>query len=174
MSRGYKHWTRSAEGSRLDWHATSFETDNDLYEDISDVVTKSPLVDVINNSTEGFVAAVLQPISSRVAQFGEQNGGNTLGLASVNQTWFAIVTGWGYQADDLKVHNAGDAIVNAVSEIAQTRGKHIPYIFMNDASWNQDVLGSYGAENVQRLKDVRARYDPDQVFQKLVPGGFKL
>jgi hypothetical protein len=142
--------------------------------DISDIVTKSPFVDVIKNTTEGFMAAVLQPVSSRVAQFGGHNGGNALGLTSVNQTWLAIVTGWGFQTDDLKVHSAGDAMVKAVSETAQTRGKHLPYIFMNDASWNQDVLGSYGAENLQRLKDVRARYDPDQVFHKLVPGGFKL
>ncbi len=45
---------------------------------------------------------------------------------------------------------------------------------MNDASYDQDVLAHYGAANLRRLRDVQARYDPDLVFQKLVPGGFKL
>lgn len=37
----------------------------------------------------------------------------------------------------------------------------------------QDPLGSYGAENVQYIRDVAAKYDPQQVFQTRVPGGFK-
>lgn len=45
---------------------------------------------------------------------------------------------------------------------------------MNDASVDQLVIASYGEENVGRLRRVQEIYDPEQVFQTLVPGYFKL
>lgn len=45
---------------------------------------------------------------------------------------------------------------------------------MNYAYPTQDVIGSYGAENVEFLRRVSRKYDPAQVFQRLVPGGYKL
>jgi hypothetical protein len=36
------------------------------------------------------------------------------------------------------------------------------------------VLNSYGVENLKKIKAAAAKYDPDQVFQKLCPGGFKI
>ena len=42
------------------------------------------------------------------------------------------------------------------------------------AGWDQEVIASYGEENVARLKQIAASYDPDAVFQNLVPGGQKL
>jgi hypothetical protein len=36
------------------------------------------------------------------------------------------------------------------------------------------VIEGYGAANVAFLRDVSRKYDPLGVFQKLVPGGFKL
>lgn len=36
------------------------------------------------------------------------------------------------------------------------------------------VIESYGPENVKFLQAVSRKYDPDHVFQRLVPGGFKL
>ncbi|KAF2228635.1 hypothetical protein EV356DRAFT_457348, partial [Viridothelium virens] len=48
------------------------------------------------------------------------------------------------------------------------------WIYLNHADKRQDVLGSYGTENVRQMKDVAARYDPQQIFQKLSPGGIKI
>jgi FAD/FMN-containing dehydrogenase len=45
---------------------------------------------------------------------------------------------------------------------------------MNYASQFQDVVASYGKENQERLKRVARKYDPTGVFQRLVPGYFKL
>ncbi|KAI1316484.1 hypothetical protein F5Y16DRAFT_420372 [Xylariaceae sp. FL0255] len=50
----------------------------------------------------------------------------------------------------------------------------LSWVYMNYADKSQAVLESYGASNVSTMKDVAARYDPDQVFQRLCPGGFKL
>lgn len=39
---------------------------------------------------------------------------------------------------------------------------------------SQRVLGSYGAENIKRMQEAAAKYDPEGVFQKLQYGGFLL
>lgn len=49
-----------------------------------------------------------------------------------------------------------------------------PFEFLNNAAPFQDPLGSYGDENLQFMKNVAQKYDPDQIFQTLVPGGFKV
>lgn len=46
--------------------------------------------------------------------------------------------------------------------------------FMAYADASQDPLGSYGALNVERMRAAASKYDPDEVFQRLCPGGFKI
>ncbi len=50
----------------------------------------------------------------------------------------------------------------------------MPFLFMNDASRDQNPLASYGSESLARLKGVSKRYDPSQIFQALQNGGFLL
>lgn len=38
----------------------------------------------------------------------------------------------------------------------------------------EDPLGSYGVENVAKIRAAARKYDPNQVFQKRFPGGFKI
>lgn len=46
--------------------------------------------------------------------------------------------------------------------------------YLNYADRSQDPLGSYGAQSLEFLKRTSAKYDPSGVFQKRVPGGFKI
>lgn len=65
--------------------------------------------------------------------------------------------------------------IGAVKEFASTiEDGNLDWVYLNYSDKSQDPLRSYGAENVRKLKDVAARYDPEQVFQELCPGGFKL
>ncbi len=57
---------------------------------------------------------------------------------------------------------------------AAVDGGLFDFVYMNYADGSQDVLAGYGAENLEFMRRVAARYDPRQVFQKLCPGGFKL
>lgn len=52
-------------------------------------------------------------------------------------------------------------------------GLYEDYIYMNYASQYQDVIGSYGSGNQNRLKAVAKKYDPTGVYQELTPGWFK-
>lgn len=57
---------------------------------------------------------------------------------------------------------------------AGEEGGLLDWIYLNYADKSQKVLESYGQENVERLREVAKKYDPEEVFQKLVPGGFKI
>lgn len=79
---------------------------------------------------------------------------------------------WRNAADDAAARAASIATSKKWEELSKARGLNVPYMFMNDASRDQNPLASYGATNVQRLKTVSAKYDRTQVFQKLQKDGF--
>ncbi|MBE3042163.1 FAD-binding oxidoreductase [Candidatus Bathyarchaeota archaeon] len=54
------------------------------------------------------------------------------------------------------------------------QGIDVEWEYLGYADGTQDPLSTYGAENIKFLKDVAAKYDPEEVFQKRVPGGFKV
>ncbi|RAK79952.1 FAD-binding oxidoreductase [Aspergillus fijiensis CBS 313.89] len=47
-------------------------------------------------------------------------------------------------------------------------------IVISYAGGTQDPLRGYGPVNVRFMQQVARKYDPEEVFQRLVPGGFKL
>lgn len=51
---------------------------------------------------------------------------------------------------------------------------NLDWEYINYADESQDPLATYGSENVKRLRNISREYDPEQVFQKLCRGGFKL
>jgi len=57
---------------------------------------------------------------------------------------------------------------NAAKGLAQD------FIYLNDAADYQKPFESIPAGNLERMKGVRGRYDPDLVFRKLCSGGYKL
>lgn len=48
------------------------------------------------------------------------------------------------------------------------------YLYLNDADADQDAFEAYGKESVDRLKEIRDKYDPSKVYTDLMPGGFKV
>lgn len=48
------------------------------------------------------------------------------------------------------------------------------FVYLDYANQAQDPIATYGRENIASLKRVADRYDPRGVFQRQVPGGFKL
>lgn len=58
--------------------------------------------------------------------------------------------------------------------LAQQKGLYNEWIYLNYASQWQDPIKAYGANEVAFLRSVSREYDPKGIFQKAVPGGFKL
>lgn len=82
--------------------------------------------------------------------------------------------GWANAADDARVEVATNNLITRTIAIAKQLGLEDPYIYMNYASLDQNVYAGYGARNVQRLKQIKAKYDPQNIFGRLWRGYFKL
>lgn len=160
--------------SRSYFRTAVFQPNRDLYSSMADMMVNSEGVQKIKSVTSGTVAFGLQPISSALVLEGQKRGGNALGLAPVNQTWYVVNSGAFHEKDDETVRQGTHGILNPLVDMSKDTGTDLPYLFMNDAGWDQNVMESYGTENVAKLQVVRAKYDPGRVFQRLVPGGFKL
>lgn len=81
---------------------------------------------------------------------------------------------WKDKAYDDEIYHAAQVWLSTVRNYTTYVGMDHPFEFLNNAAPFQDPLGSYGAKNLQLMRDVAKKYDPDEVFQTLVPGGFKL
>lgn len=57
---------------------------------------------------------------------------------------------------------------------ALRKGLLLDFVFMNDATWDQDPISSYGEDSVAELMRVSREYDSAQFFQKLQADGFLL
>ncbi|KAI1662064.1 hypothetical protein F4813DRAFT_343338 [Daldinia decipiens] len=67
------------------------------------------------------------------------------------------------------------ALVDEVRAFANNiEGGVMPWMYLNYSHSSQEVLQSYGPENVRRIREAAWKYDPEGVFQRLCPGGFKI
>lgn len=87
----------------------------------------------------------------------------------VGYEWFIT---WVDPAQDRTIWDVSQRITQRCTDAAKAKNLSLPYLFMNTAGKMQNVLNSYGAANVQTIKATAAKYDPGQVFQKLLNDGF--
>ncbi|KAL4945676.1 hypothetical protein BDV06DRAFT_230146 [Aspergillus oleicola] len=128
----------------------------------------------VRESTGANQTFVLQPITAAMVQYGREKGGNCLGLAEEDAQWWTTLIDWENEKDDETVRSVSIAMSQKWKALAEERGLHNGFVYMNDASRDQNPLASYGQGNLERLKDVSRKYDPGQVFQRLQNGGFLL
>ena len=81
---------------------------------------------------------------------------------------------WALRADDAAINAALTKFLDEATALAKSRGQYADFIYLNYGTQGQDVIGSYGPQNVKALQEASRKYDPTQTFQKLVPGAFKL
>ncbi|KAF4966899.1 hypothetical protein FSARC_5463 [Fusarium sarcochroum] len=106
----------------------------------------------------------------------QKNEGSPLGLDPAEGPLFILqlCAMWDNKSDDEAVYSWMSDILETVTKEAKSRGVNNDYVYMNYASQFQDVIASYGSENKAKLKSISKKYDPQQVFQVLQPGYFKL
>lgn len=121
---------------------------------------------------------IFQPIPTSVAEHSVAAGGNIMGLErnSGNAILFQLSVMMKTAEQAAFVYPKSQAAVRAIKEFADSLdgGLMRDWLYINYADKSQDVLRSYGVENVRKMKEVATRYDPDQVFQKLCLGGWKI
>ncbi|KAI0008000.1 hypothetical protein F4779DRAFT_618996 [Xylariaceae sp. FL0662B] len=126
---------------------------------------------------EGLICSyTLQPYPLSLLEISAKKGGNSLGLKpSLGPVVsIALLMYWVNANDDEKIIGASKAALEKIEQEAIARGQAIDFKFMNYSFNFQDPIGSYGAENKARLQEANKKYDPEGIFQKGVPGGWKL
>jgi len=128
-----------------------------------------PIEGLINSYT-------LQPYPVSCLKKSIELGGNSLGLNPEDGPLvnIALLGFWKNKTDDETIMGFMRSTIEAIQKMAEKKGTAVPYTFMNYSDTFQDPIASYGEENKKKLQAVSGKYDPDGVFQKGVPGGWKL
>lgn len=165
----------SSEIPRWTTYSNTFTPESGAFDQIGQLLSTAPEVSAISAIQAGSLVVTIQPISDNAVTAGKsQNGGNALGLRAVNQTWFALNVGWWNSEDDDAAYAAVESLFAKVETIVKKAKVGLDYIFMNDANIKQPVIASYGRSSVARLRRAQKVYDPQRVWQTLVPGGQKI
>ena len=133
-------------------------------------------LDPIKTVEDGMFSLTLQPYPASLLEKSSKSGGNSLGLNVTDGPLVSVLllSYWKNKSDDEAVIGFMKTTLEKIKEDAASRSQLIPYVYMNYAFEHQDVIGSYGEENKKKLQEASKKYDPEGVFQKGCPGGFKL
>ncbi|KAJ6561273.1 hypothetical protein B0H10DRAFT_2240075 [Mycena sp. CBHHK59/15] len=121
-------------------------------------------------------AATFQPINAGLVAAGSRHGGNPTGLSAEGGDlilYFGLVF-WNDAEDDAVLKSKVQEHLTWARQTASQRGLLNRFIYMNYALGTQDVMASVGNENLERIKRIKMRYDPQNLFGKYWVGGFKL
>ncbi|KAL1792962.1 hypothetical protein ACET3X_009469 [Alternaria dauci] len=164
--------TSSSEPMRHDYRGISSDVDAQLYKDVYAVWKEKATA--IHAETGANMTFVLQPITAGLTAASNAAGGNPMGIPEKTHQWWTTLVDWTDAADDAAVRAVPIAVTDTMKRLSEERGLDVPFIFTNDASRDQNPIASYGAANVQRLKAIAEKYDPDRVFQNQQAEGFLL
>jgi len=116
------------------------------------------------------------PLTKDLLENSNLSGGNAMNI-DPNDGPLMIVflyNNWASEDDDERVHDFIRRTLTRFREAASEKALLHRYIFTNYAYQTEDVLAGYGEESSRKMKEVSEKYDPEGIFQKAVPGGFKL
>ena len=141
------------------------------------------MFNIANTTLQGFKDArgliyslAYEALPSSITSRAASSGSNILGLdPTAGPLVLALQTvQWANAADDEVINAAVRSIWSQADAIAQRRNLMNRWIYLNYAAQDQDVIGSYGWVNKDKLQKASRKYDPTGIFQKNVPGGWKL
>lgn len=139
--------------------------------DLADIVAKELL------TVTGLILTMsFQPLPYKLYSKSAATGGNVLGLDRFRDDLINVLftVSWQLPIDNARVEARIQKLENDIVALEKQRGLFNEYIYLNYAAQWQDTIRSYGDANVQFMRSVSKRYDPNAIFQKAVPGGFKL
>ncbi|PQE05921.1 oxidoreductase FAD-binding protein [Rutstroemia sp. NJR-2017a BVV2] len=159
---------------RVSYMNTVIKADNATLQEASTIYTTA-----LSNITSiaGLIGSLtLQPYPVSLLRKSVEHGGNSLGLSPSDGPLVSVLllTTWQNKSDDEIIFNTMRGVLENIKKVAVAKNTAVDYVFMNYAAAFQDPISSYGAESKRKLQHVSKKYDPEGVFQKGVPGGFKL
>ncbi|KXJ86006.1 hypothetical protein Micbo1qcDRAFT_209385 [Microdochium bolleyi] len=117
-----------------------------------------------------------EPLSRHIQDQSAARGGNSLGLGGTKEDLLImfIMPLWSDAAYDEQVYATAQNWHAKVQAYTNTRGKGHRFEFSTYAAKFQHVMASYGSESLEFLRAVSRKYDPKQIFQRSLKGGYKL
>ncbi|KAJ5689372.1 hypothetical protein N7462_003764 [Penicillium macrosclerotiorum] len=132
-------------------------------------------VDKISDVQGLYPTFVTNVHSAGAARVGRTNGiGNVWGLMEEPMILWQFSTGWDLQQDDLRIEAWSRQLAEHLHAINVKKGLAFDFVYMGDAGEWQDPFAGFPVENIDRMRDIRALYDPEGIFSRLNWGGFKL
>ncbi|KXJ87892.1 hypothetical protein Micbo1qcDRAFT_215132 [Microdochium bolleyi] len=134
---------------------------------------------VIPKEQLSLVSIDWQPIGALWAAGSRRSnpGGNPLGLDVEGKgtylAWAEVVEWKGDEYYDA-VHAWVVDTTRLIEEATREAGLYDAFNYMGDSAEFQSIYPGYGTDNEARLRGVSRKYDPERVFQRLMPGGFKI
>ncbi|KAL8755064.1 MAG: hypothetical protein Q9184_004908 [Pyrenodesmia sp. 2 TL-2023] len=123
------------------------------------------------------LSLTIQPIPPAMTSRSASRGGNSLGLnyAEDGALVLCLISAtWDHPADDTLITTTAQDLNNDIIAAAKNAGLWHRWIYLNYADGSQDPISGYGDTSAAHLRAVSRMYDPGKVFQRSVPGGFKL
>lgn len=127
----------------------------------------------------GVLAAALAfpAVGEKYIQASTVNGGDPMSLDPAGAPYIWVeesITAPGTVKDE-DLDQFYDKVNAEITKRLKEKNIAIPkFVYINDANPGQDAFATYPRENLQRLKSVRAKYDPERVYTDLMPGGWKV
>ncbi|KAJ3550352.1 hypothetical protein NM208_g25 [Fusarium decemcellulare] len=120
---------------------------------------------------------LFQPVPRLFADNGVIRGGNVLGLDRIegNSLLWLLSCTVKTAEQEVILHEKSSAFASELENYAKSIDGMREWHYLNYVDPSQrDPIQSYGAENVDFLRRVSAKYDPTGFFQKRMKGGFRL
>ncbi|KAK5109863.1 hypothetical protein LTR62_006470 [Meristemomyces frigidus] len=161
-------------GLRQNWWTLTFKNNAEILKIAHKIHAEE--VEAIKDVAGLVAPMVAQPITLDVIRLFSKNGGNPLGMKEEDGPLqlLNIASMWADSSRDEEVMAAHSRMIDRMVAAAKELGVYHPYIYQNYAANEQDVFAGYGEENRARLREISRKFDPEQVFQRLQPGYFKL
>ncbi|PVI05025.1 FAD-binding domain-containing protein [Periconia macrospinosa] len=137
--------------------------------ELTDAVTKELLLIVGFTLTLSF-----QPFPHVL--YSKDAASNALGLEKYTDDLINVLytVSWALPLDNDVVYARLQKLELDLQSLAREKGLQNEWLYLNYAAGWQKPVQAYGTESVSFLKGVSDAYDPAKIFQKAVPGGFKL
>lgn len=163
----------SPKGLRQIHYTTTFQLSKEIL-DASFAIWNASLAEIktVPNVTYSWT---LEPLPAPLLA-ASAKGANVLGLPNNGK---ALVLGlirasYPDAADDAFLDGVVKQVFGDIEARAQKLGVAYPWKYAGYAGKGQAVIEGYGKTNHAFLQKVARKYDPAQLFQRAVPGGFKL
>ena len=119
---------------------------------------------------------LFQPMPTLFMEHSVRRGGNVLGLdqAKENTLLWLLVGSTETTEESAIMRVKMTTVKDALEEFARSENLIVDWQYLNYADETQNPLKSYSQRNVDFIRGVADKYDPDGMIQKKVVSGWKL